>query len=488
MTATKCVSHRRRLVKGAVLAGIAIMCMTSAPVAMAAEAMAGGLPGARMSLWWALPFVGILFCIATGPVLYADFWERHEGKFAAFWGLLAAVPLLIWAGPSLGTTALLEELLLDYLPFIILLFALFTIAGGIWVEGNIHGTPATNTLLLAISTLLASFIGTTGAAMVMIRPLIRANDGRRCNAHVIVFFIFLACNVGGAMTPLGDPPLFVGFLRGVHFFWPMEHVWPETLFVVAVLLALFFVIDTYFYRREEYREPDTDPTPDSRLQLHGLVNIPLLLGVIGAILLSAWWRPGMTLFVHGVPMALQNLVRDALILVMAGLSLWLTQVNYRHANHFSWAPIREVAILFAAIFVCLVPVAAILRAGADGAFAPLVAMVTRPDGTADAVAYFWATGILSSFLDNTPTYLVFFDLAGGDPGTLMTRGVAVLAAISTGAVFMGANSYIGNAPNFMVYAIAKRHGVHMPHFFAYMAWSVAILIPVFLLVGWVFYT
>lgn len=469
------------------LAGIAAACLAFMPVASADAVTPVHLAGEQMSIWWVLPFAGILLCIATGPVLYANLWERHEGKFAAFWGLLAVIPLLIWAGPSLGTTVLLHELLLAYLPFIILLFALFTITGGIWVKGNIHGTPAVNTLLLVIGTVLASFIGTTGAAMIMIRPLIRANDDRRHNVHVIVFFIFLACNIGGALTPIGDPPLFVGFLRGVRFFWPMEHLWMETLFVAVILLVLFFVVDTYFHHREENRPPRPDPTPDSRVRLRGLVNIPLLFGVIGAILLSAWWHSGVTVSVHGVPVALEDIVRDVLMLVMAGLSLWLTRTDYRLANYFSWAPIREIAILFAAIFACLVPVAAILRAGSDGAFAPLVAMVTQPDGSANAIAYFWATGILSSFLDNTPTYLVFFDLAGGDAATLMTHGAAVLAAISTGAVFMGANSYIGNAPNFMVYAIARRRGVRMPHFFAYMAWSAGILIPVFLLVSWIFY-
>jgi Na+/H+ antiporter NhaD/arsenite permease-like protein len=373
------------------------------------------------------------------------------------------------------------------MPFIILLLALFTIAGGMLVAGNIHGTPLVNAGLLVIGALLASFVGTTGASMIMIRPLIRANDNRRSNAHVVIFFIFLVSNIGGSLTPLGDPPLFVGFLRGVDFFWTTEHLLEETATVAAIVLAAFLVVDWYFHTREEGMPKIKDPTPDKRVRLRGLVNLPLLAGVIGAILLSAWWRPGISFSIHGVQLQLQDVARDAIMVAMALLSLAFSPKECRRANRFEWGPIVEVAKLFAAIFVCLIPVTAMLHAGAHGALAPLVSLVTRGDGSANPLAYFWLTGVLSSFLDNAPTYLVFFDLAGGDPHKLMTEGAAVLAAISSGAVFMGANSYIGNAPNFMVYAIARRHGVRMPHFFGYMIWSGCILIPTFLFAGWLFF-
>jgi len=454
--------------------------------AMAALAMAPGaawaaddIGGATMGAGWALPFVGMLLSIALGPVLFPHLWEHHYGKFAGFWAALTLVPLVLLRGfdPTLG--ALLHTALLDYIPFIILLFALFTIAGGILISGNLRGTPATNTVLLAIGTALASFVGTTGASIIMIRPVLRANDDRRLNVHVVVFFIFLVSNIGGSLTPLGDPPLFLGFLRGVDFFWTTTHLLPETSFAVVVLLGLFYALDSWFFHKEEGYPRLKDPTPDRAIKLWGKVNILLLAGVIVAILMSANWKPGVAFTVHGVPVEGQNLLRDVILLVLAGFSLKLTPGPVRAGNEFSWGPIKEVAKLFAGIFICIIPVLAMLQAGKAGAFAPLVALVTNADGSANTVAYFWLTGALSSFLDNAPTYLVFFELAGGDPKALMTTGALTLTAISAGAVFMGANSYIGNAPNFMVYAIAKDRKVKMPSFFGYMLWSGAILIPLF---------
>ncbi len=453
--------------------------------AIAAEA--GGLPGAAMPLVWALPFVGLLLSIATGPLLYPHLWEHHYGKITAAWAALAVVPMLLLYGTAVSLEAVLHALLLEYMSFIILLFALFTIAGGILVAGNIHGTPLVNAGLLLIGALLASVVGTTGASMIMIRPVIRANDNRPFNAHVVVFFIFLVSNIGGSLTPLGDPPLFVGFLRGVDFFWTTSNIWMETLFVGALVLAVFLVLDIWLHSREAGMPKIKDPTPDKAVRIRGLVNLPLLAGVIGAILLSAAWKPDISVDVAGVPLELQNVVRDLIIVSLALISLRVTREEYRRANGFTWGPIVEVAKLFAGIFICIVPVIAILRAGTDGAFAPLVRLVTTEGGQPNELAYFWLTGLLSSFLDNAPTYLVFFELAGGEPQQLMTTLATTLAAISTGAVFMGANTYIGNAPNFMVYAIAKHRGVNMPGFFGYMAWSGAVLIPIFVLTGWLFF-
>lgn len=448
---------------------------------------ADALDGRGLSLLWVLPFVGILLSIATGPVLYPHLWEHHFGKFALFWSLCVIVPLYLAMPAGSVTTTLMHTALLEYLPFILLLLALFTVAGGIYLEGNLHDSIFTNTALLATGTVLASLVGTTGASMILIRPLIRANDDRRFNAHVVVFFIFLVSNVGGALTPLGDPPLFIGFLKGVDFFWTTTHLLPHTAFVAVLLLAVFLAIDCWFHHKEGRFSRRKDPTPDSPLRLHGKVNFLLIAVIIAAILMSASWKPGIGFSIADVQLELQNLLRDAVFVAVTFASLAWTKRQDRDANGFSWGPIREVAILFACIFICIVPVIAILQAGEQGALASLVKMVTRPDGTSNNAAYFWLTGGLSSFLDNAPTYLVFFELAGGDPQALMTTGAMTLAAISTGAVFMGANSYIGNAPNFMVYAIARQAGVKMPSFFGYMVWSGLILIPIFVLVTVVFF-
>ena len=456
-------------------------------VTSGASHAAEGLDGASMSLLWAIPFVGILLSIATGPLFYPHLWEHHYGKFAAFWSACIIVPLVITAGWSGASHALVHTILLEYVPFILLLFALYTIAGGIYLEGNLRGTPAANTLLLALGAFLASFVGTTGASMIMIRPLLRANDDRVFRVHTVVFFIFLVSNIGGALTPLGDPPLFVGFLKGVDFFWTTQYLWKETVFVAVILLAVFFVMDMILHKREDRLHHPLDPTPDSPLSLHGKINFALIAVVIAAILMSAYWKPGISFSLAGVEVQLQNIVRDVIFVVAALASLALTKTSFRIANGFSWGPILEVALLFACIFICIVPVIAMLSAGANGAFASLVALVTQPDGSPNNVAYFWLTGILSSFLDNAPTYLVFFELAGGDPKALMTTLAPTLAAISIGAVFMGANTYIGNAPNFMVYAIARSAGVKMPSLFGYMAWSGAILLPIFVLVTRVFF-
>jgi Na+/H+ antiporter NhaD/arsenite permease-like protein len=456
--------------------------------AQAAAAEQHGLPGAAMPLWWALPFGGLLLSIATGPLLFPHAWEHHYGKITAFWSALVIAPLALAFGAPLAAEAVLHALLTEYMSFIILLFALFTISGGILVAGNIHGTPLVNCGLLLVGAMLASVIGTTGASMIMIRPMIRANDNRPFNAHVVIFFIFLVSNIGGSLTPLGDPPLFVGFLRGVDFFWTTVHILPDTLFVGGVVLMVFLAIDSILHRREAGAPKIKDPTPDTKVRIRGLANIPLLAGVIAAILLSATWKPGIALSVQGVGLELQNLVRDAVILALAVVSLAVSRREYRQANGFNWAPITEVAKLFAGIFICIVPVIAILRAGHDGAMAPLVALVTSAQGTPNDLAYFWLTGALSSFLDNAPTYLVFFELAGGEPQRLMTELASTLAAISAAAVFMGANTYIGNAPNFMVYAIARQRGVAMPGFFGYMLWSGLVLIPTFAIAGFLFFS
>jgi len=462
---------RRSLIAGAAL---------GVPAAAASETHA---LGESLPLWSALPFVGILLSIALFPLLRPHFWHHHYPKVAAFWGLVLAVPFWIEYRGVAGH-ALLHVFLADYLPFVILLWALYTVAGGIVLRGTLHGTPGLNMTLLAVGTLVASWIGTTGASMLLIRPLLRANTARATRKHIVVFFIFLVSNIGGSLTPLGDPPLFLGFLRGVPFFWTM-HLLPETLTVACLLLGIFYVIDTRHYRREEPPLP-TATIQREPLRIAGGLNLVCLLGIVGAVFASGVLRLG-SISVLGIELTKQNLLRDAALVALGLLSLRATPRALRRENGFAWGPMREVAILFAAIFATIVPPLAILAAGEKGQMAALVRAVEHP------WQYFWMTGALSSFLDNAPTYLTFFSTALGRFGAGLTESEALrimlqdhpetLIAISAGAVFMGANTYIGNAPNFMVRSIAEEAGVAMPSFFGYIVrWSLPVLIPAFVLV------
>ena len=463
------------------IAGAALIAVLAPGLASAAE-----LNGAGLSAWWGVPFAGLLLSIALCPLLTPQFWHHHFGKLATAWGLAFLLPCAVFYGMPTAVAGAAHAFLAEFIPFIILITSLFVVAGGICVRGNLHGTPALNTGILAIGTLLASVMGTTGAAMLMIRPIIRANDNRKHAAHIVVFFIFLVANAGGSLTPLGDPPLFLGFLKGVDFFWTVRHVFPETLFLCVSLLGIFYLLDSYYYhRREEIAA--VDPTPDSRIWFEGKANFALLAAVVGMVLVSGFWKPGMVFYVLGTPVELQNLLRDLALIGVILLSLAVTPASARAGNDFSWGPVAEVGKLFAGIFITIIPVIAMLRAGEAGAFGAVVRAVTGPSGQPVDAMYFWATGILSSFLDNAPTYLVFFNTAGGDAQQLMTTMASTLAAISCGAVFMGANSYIGNAPNMMVKAIAEERGIRMPSFFGYMAWSCAILVPLFILMTFIFF-
>ena len=444
--------------------------------------------GAALSPLWVVPFAGILLSIALMPVTAPGFWHHHFGKTTAFWVAVFLVPFALQFGPGTAAESLVHTLLVEYIPFIVLLFALFTVSGGLHVGGNLHGSAGTNTKLLALGTVLASVMGTTGAAMLLIRPVLRANDHRRNRAHVVVFFIFLVANVGGALTPLGDPPLFLGFLKGVDFFWTTKAMLLPTLTASGLLLALFYVVDRSLWRREEAGPAGVDPTPDRPLFVEGKCNA-LLLGAIAAlVLMSGLWKPDLVLDVHGTTVEFQNVVRDVGLLAIAWVSWKLTPSRVRQANHFSFGPIIEVAKLFAGIFVTITPAIAMLRAGSDGVMAPLIAMMTGPDGKPHDALYFWMTGALSSVLDNAPTYLVFFNLAGGDAATLMGPLATTLVALSAGAVFMGANTYIGNAPNFMVKSIAESRGVRMPSFFGYLGWSLLVLMPIYALLTVVYFS
>lgn len=444
-------------------------------------AQAAQLDGAHLGVWWAIPFAGLLLSIALMPLLLPTFWHHHFGKVTAAWSLAFLLPLVATLGMGAAVANFVHALLAEYLPFVILLTALYVVAGGIYIRGSLTGTPLLNTAILAIGALLASFMGTTGASMLLIRPLIRANAHRSKVVHIVVFFIFIVSNAGGSLTPLGDPPLFLGFLKGVDFSWTLLHIWPQALFLVVALLAIFFVLDSWLVRQAQQlpAAPVAPTAPVQALGFDGKLNFVWLGVVVCLVLLSGLWKSDVVFNVAGTEVGLPGVVRDVGLVVVALLSLVLTPKAVHANNQFGWGPMQEVAKLFAGIFLTIIPVIAMLKAGVDGPFAAIVRAVTHPDGTPNTTMYFWATGALSSFLDNAPTYLVFFNTAGGDPAVLMTTLAPTLVAISAGAVFMGANSYIGNAPNLMVKAIAEDRGVRMPSFFGYMLWSIGILVPLF---------
>ena len=444
--------------------------------------------GEVLPIWSVIPFVGILLSIALFPLLAAKFWHHHFPKVSTFWALIFAVPFVF----AYGNAAIYEILhiyLIDYIPFIILLWSLFTVAGGILLEGRLKGTPITNLVLLLVGTIIASWIGTTGASMLLIRPMLRANAERRNKLHVVIFFIFLVSNIGGSLTPLGDPPLFLGFLHGVPFFWTFN-LFTEMLFVAVVLFGIFYILDSILYQRDLKAGIVKKSIDKVNIRIRGLHNLLFLGGVIGGVLMSGLLHLG-SVTVLGVHMGVQNILRDLILVGMGLLSVKTTAQEIRKGNEFTWFPIKEVAYLFAGIFMTIIPALAMLRAGTHGHLAFLINAVKEPSH------YFWVTGALSSFLDNAPTYLTFLNTALGNFYAGVPEREAIhrlileqelyLKAISTGAVFMGANTYIGNAPNFMVRSIAEEQGVKMPSFFGYMVWSIAILIPVFILVTIIFF-
>ena len=359
-------------------------------------------------------------------------------------------------------------------------------AGGIRLKGSLVGTPVVNTGILAIGTVIASWMGTTGAAMLLIRPLLRANAHRKYRAHQVVFFIFLVANVGGSLTPLGDPPLFLGYLKGVSFFWTFQHLIVKTAIAAAILLGIFFALDSYLFAKEGRPAGPTSGDKAEKLGLEGHINLLLLACIVAAVLVSGLIDLGSWGDIMGVPLSGNNFVRDSILLLIAAASWILTSRRSRNLNGFTWAPIMEVGKLFFGIFLSMIPAIAILKAGTEGALSGLINMVFH-NGQPVNAAFFWLTGCLSSFLDNAPTYVVFFNTAGGDPNVLMGPMGDTLAAISAGAVFMGANTYIGNAPNFMVRSIAEEQGVPMPSFFGYMAWSCCFLLPIFALLTFLFF-
>lgn len=468
----------------AFLGSLAAVCTCSPMTVLAADSSESA--GAFIPIWFCIPFAGLLFCIAVLPLIKGEWWEKYQPAVVALWSLLFILPFGISYGAGTALETVLECIINDYLTFIVLLFGLFCVAGNITMEGDLAGSPRVNVILLTIGTLLSSWIGTTGASMLMVRPVIKMNAWRRHRSHIMVFFIFLISNIGGCLTPIGDPPLLMGFSRGVPFFWSL-HLLPIMLFNMVVLLFIFYWIDRKAYCRDiaRGRKPDISK-PGTKIKIQGLHNLIFLAMIVTAVVLSGilpdqpWMQDaqGNVLGIHifrDVVLKLPSLIEIAIILLAAFLSFRTTSPDIRKKNHFTWGAIQEVAVLFVGIFITMQPALAILK----GMGASL--------GITEPFQMFWVTGALSSFLDNTPTYLVFLTTAGAigfQNGIVTTLGqipVKVLTAISCGAVFMGANTYIGNAPNFMVKAISDENGIRMPSFFGYILWSLTILIPVFLL-------
>lgn len=442
-------------------------------------------PAAKVPIWFCVPFAGLLLCIAIFPLVKAAWWEKHQPLVVAFWCLLFICPFAITFGADMAAETILECMLNDYLTFIVLLFGLFCVAGNISFEGDLAGSPRMNVVFLALGTFLSSCIGTTGASMLMVRPVIKMNSWRKRKSHIMVFFIFLISNIGGCLTPIGDPPLLMGFMRGIPFFWSL-HLLPMLLVNMIVLLTIFYFIDKHNYRKDiaEGMRPDISK-PGTNIRLEGAHNIIYLIMIITAVILSGF-LPSLPVFSNadgavrgislgGVVLGFPSIIEIIIILLAAFLSFRTSDPQNRIKNHFTWGAIREVAVLFVGIFITMQPALMILKAAG-----PELG-ISRP------FQMFWSTGLLSSFLDNTPTYLVFLTTAGSlgfTEGIATTVGIIpaqLLTAISCGAVFMGANTYIGNAPNFMVKSISDENGIRMPSFFGYLLRSLTFLIPVFVL-------
>jgi Na+/H+ antiporter NhaD/arsenite permease-like protein len=466
--------------KQAVIVGAVGLCALSPSVARAAET-AFAVDGSELGLTWVLPFATLLLAIAALPLIAHDFWHHHYGKVAAVCAAAFLLPFGARFGWGIAWLELVHVVIAEYVPFIVLLGALYIAAGGVRLKGSLSGKPAANTLFMLTGMVLASLIGTTGACMLLIKPLLRANAWRSATTHTWIFFIIMVGNIGGSLTPLGDPPLYIGFLRGVDFFWPTIHLAAPMTVIGGSLLTIYWLLDALALRKE------TNPAvPGEWGGIEGGRNIAVLVAIAGVVLSTGFWTSGVTLSVLGVPVTLESGIRTILIAALGFLAWAWTGKELHRMNEFRWGPIVEVAKLFAAIFICIAPALAIIGAGEKGAAAPLLALLNA-DGHPHNGMYFWISGLLSSLLDNAPTYLLFFNLAGGDPAVLQTTMAKTLGAISAGAVFMGALTYIGNAPNFMVRSIVAGHGRRMPSFFGYIGWSAVVLLPLLLLVEELFF-
>jgi len=433
------------------------------------------------ALAWGIPFAGFLASMAVLPVVAPRFWHRRMGVVAFAWSATLLSAEALASGLGAAAAAIWHALLIDYLPFVTLLLALYAAGGGVLLRGGPAGTPRGNTVMLALGMAMGVVMGTTGASMVLIHPLLRANAHRRRKVHLVVFVIVLVANASGALTPLGNPPLYIGLLHGVPFFWPARHLLAPLLVVAVLLLTLFYLIDRHLAASEA-------PAPRAeRFRVRGWGNVALILLVVAVVLAQGFVRPW-AVVVLGESVIVSQFGGVAVLLLVALVSVAFTPRAIRQSNDFTWQPMAEVAILFAAIFITIGPVVAMLHAGLDGPIAPLLRLSRDGGGQNLPLMYFWLTGILSALLDNAPTYLVFFELAGIHPTALSGAEGVTLAAISAGAVFFGGLTYIGNAPNMMLRAIAAHRGVRMPGFFGFALLASVLLLPALAVVGLLFFT
>jgi Na+/H+ antiporter NhaD/arsenite permease-like protein len=407
------------------------------------------------------------------PLLGPKFWEKYSCYVPLFWSAVYLLPVSYCFGFSKIAPAIFEPILADYIPFIILIATLYVVSGGIFVDFPRGNGPLFNSLFLFFGSIVAGWIGTTGAAALLIRPFLRANLGRRHTTHLMVFFIFLVANVGGAATPLGDPPLFIGFLKGIDFFWFIKHLYPFLFGTTTVLCLLFFIIDFILFRIDLGISYDKGNEPVFRIQ--GSSNIILIILILLSVIFCNF-KGGFMLC--GENFSYSSILRNFLLLLISLISLKITPDEIRIKNSFSLAPIKEIAELFAGIFITVTPIINILHQGINGEFRNLFQWIA-PQGEFIADRCFWVSGALSSILDNAPTFLIFFHLTAGDPHVLMTLKSNILTAFSLSTVFMGALTYIGNAPNLIVKSVSITHGLKVPSFLGYMIWSFAILLPIF---------
>lgn len=444
-------------------------------------------------IWTVIPFLGMLLSIAIFPLVKPHFWEKHMLKIALGWALLFLVYYIGADGFENMSHKLLHTIILDYIPFIVLLFGLYMVSGGIVIKGPMAGAPKGNLIMILIGTVLASWIGTTGASVLMIRPVLRANSWREKNAHVVIFFIFLVSNVGGCLTPIGDPPLFLGFLRNVPFFWPTTNLFPVLLLNSVILFVVFYFLDRHYYKQEHVIGNRPVDNSHIKMQIKGFHNFIFIAMIVFAVIISGVVT-GFEFFkdqatgelkgleiMEGLVFPFNSMLQIIIILIAVLLTKLTTKKEIHKENEFEMGPIKEVASLFIGIFITMIPALELL--GKHGSEL----------GLSKPWHFFWSSGIFSSFLDNAPTYLVFLTTAGslgansGIETTVGTIAPGLLLAISVGAVFMGANTYIGNAPNFMVKSIAESNKVKMPSFFGYMAWSGIILVPLYIIDTFVFF-
>jgi Na+/H+ antiporter NhaD/arsenite permease-like protein len=442
--------------------------------------------GELFPIYTIIPFLGMLASIAIFPLLCPRIWHHHFGKITIFWATFGVLVIIYFLQVE-GVYLILHVLLEEYLPFIILLSALYVVSCGIYVSNFLSGTPLTNTLYLAFGTPLASLMGTTGASMVLIGPFLRANAWRKKRDFMVVFYIFLVSNIGGSLTPLGDPPLFLGYLKGVPFFWTLNLLFPM-LFLCLPLLLIYYFLDRRFYLNERKQNIPLQKEP---FHIQGLYNLFLIFLIIAVLLFSGKANlPKANFF--GIELSLNSLIRDLLLLGILAISHLITPYEIKANNEFSWYPIKEVIIIFFGLFITMIPAVQILLSGEKGAFGPLIHWMDKP------YHYFYGSGVFSAFLDNAPTYLTFLSALLGKFYQGLPEGTAFsllikehpkyLLAISCGAVFWGAMTYIGNAPNFMVKSIAEERGIPMPSFFGYVfKYSLPILFPLFVLLSQIFF-